>query len=150
MLLSPVRRPLYAKLSTPKSLTITPEKVDSMNAYLHEISTNERADIIWSFAAMTEEHEMAYSEDGTHLAENVASRQADILLNARCNWINARSGGYPYNRTCCSNYRPSNWTQRSISLVCFILLPLIRLATTTSKDILDLSEDSSVTLLNTV
>ena len=133
MLLSPVLEPLHEKLLAPNSLTITPTKVDKMNSYLREVSTTERAEIAWSFAAMTKDHKEAYLGDGLHLVDSVASRQADVFLNSHCNFGTALSGRYPFNRTCCSSYSPLIWTEIVLLLVIIILLPLIKMIATTGR-----------------
>lgn len=45
----------------------------------------------------------AYGSSGLHILDSIPDRQADILLNKRCN-LGAAKIGFPYNRTCCSLY----------------------------------------------
>ncbi|KAF7547151.1 hypothetical protein G7046_g9096 [Stylonectria norvegica] len=44
------------------------------------------------------------TETGYHVIDSVAETKANILLNLRCNAKLDRVKGYPYNRTCCTDY----------------------------------------------
>ncbi|QSZ34798.1 hypothetical protein DSL72_007656 [Monilinia vaccinii-corymbosi] len=126
LLLAPVQVPWYQALSPSREETITPEKIDQMNDYLQQISAHSEADIVWSFSLMTWGGRGEYEESGLHVVDNVAHRKADVLLNLRCN-ADAAERGYPYERTCCNNYRQPNVIQWFLLLVGTILLPLILL-----------------------
>ena len=107
LFLAPVQSPWYEKLSPARAATLTRDKVDSMNDYLQQLSTFEAVEIVWSFSSMLFGQKAAYREDGIHVNEKVAAKQADILLNLRCNAHSASraSRAYPYDGTCCSEYR---------------------------------------------
>ncbi|KAJ8065732.1 hypothetical protein OCU04_006402 [Sclerotinia nivalis] len=124
LLLAPVQVPWYQALSPSREETITPEKIDQMNDYLQQVSAHSEADIVWSFSLMTWAGRGEYEESGLHVVDNVAHRKADVLLNLRCN-ADAAERGYPYERTCCNNYRQPNFIQWLIILVGMILLPII-------------------------
>lgn len=125
LLLAPVQVPLYESLSPSRAASIVPEKIKPMNEYLQQLSVHQGADVIWSFSRMTNREKFAYEESGLHVVENVANRKADVLLNLRCNADAANHGGYPFDRTCCSNYSRPGWVQWAVLVTGFGLLPLI-------------------------
>ncbi|ORY13371.1 10 TM acyl transferase domain found in Cas1p-domain-containing protein [Clohesyomyces aquaticus] len=108
---APVLEPQYEKLSPSRATTIIPEKITEMNAYLEQLSLHSGLKVLWSYANMTKSYPKAYGESGLHVIDNVAGRMAEVLLNARCNAKAAYQDGYPFDRTCCTNYRPINWVQ---------------------------------------
>jgi len=127
LLLAPVQVPLYESLSPSRAASIVPEKIKGMNAYLRQLSAYQGADVVWSYSRMTWREKLAYEESGLHVVENVANRKADVLLNLRCNAEASASGVYPFDRTCCSNYRQLGWVQW-VALVCGLgLVPLATL-----------------------
>ncbi|RDW84601.1 putative cas1-containing protein [Coleophoma cylindrospora] len=103
LLMAPIQVPWYQWLSPSREATITPEKIDLMNDYLQQASAYSSADVVWSYSLMTWSGQGEYEESGLHVVDNVARSKADVLLNLRCN-ADAASKGYPYNRTCCTNY----------------------------------------------
>jgi N-acetylneuraminate 9-O-acetyltransferase len=122
LLLAPVQVPRYQALSPSREETITPQKIDLMNDYLHQVSAYTNADVVWSYSSMTGVGRGAYGESGLHVIDNVAHRRADVLLNLRCNGVSAMRG-YPFNRTCCSSYKRPNKIQRMILLGGILVLP---------------------------
>ena len=124
ILLAPVQVPWYQALSPSREETITPEKIDEMNDYLQQVSAHSSADVVWSYSLMTFEGRAAYEESGLHVVDNIAHRKADVLLNLRCN-ADAASKGYPFNRTCCSNYKQPGSAQWIILLAGMFLLPAL-------------------------
>ncbi|KAL9111730.1 MAG: hypothetical protein Q9187_007875, partial [Circinaria calcarea] len=125
LLLAPVQVPLYDALSPSRSTTLTPTKINQMNSYLHQLSADHRAEIIWSYSLMNWQRKRAYEESGLHVVGSVASRQADVLLNLRCNALAASSGQYPFDRTCCSNYNRPGLVQWAMLLLGLGILPFI-------------------------
>ncbi|KAI9795521.1 MAG: hypothetical protein M1833_006992 [Piccolia ochrophora] len=113
LLLAPVQIPWYDKLSPARAKTITRDKINPMNDYLQQLSAHQSVDVVWSFARMTWQRESAYEESGLHVIDKVADQRADVLLNLKCNAHAAgpHGTGYPYDRTCCSNYRRPGWVQ---------------------------------------
>ncbi|SCO81672.1 uncharacterized protein FRV6_05885 [Fusarium oxysporum] len=51
------------------------------------------------------------TQTGFHVIDTVAEIKANILLNARCNAKLDRMNGYPYTRTCCTDYGSRPWVQ---------------------------------------
>ncbi|KAH8658851.1 10 TM acyl transferase domain found in Cas1p-domain-containing protein [Tricladium varicosporioides] len=124
LLFAPVQVPDYEFLSPAREETIIPEKIDQMNDYLQQVSAHSFADVIWSYSLMTWRRHSAYEESGLHVVENVAHRKADVLLNLRCN-ANSANVGYPFDKTCCSNYRILNTTQWTILVMGMLILPIL-------------------------
>ncbi len=113
LLLAPVQGPRYESLS-PERSKITRDKVDRMNEYLRQLSALQGVDVVWSFDLMLHRQQSALDNSGIHVVDSVANKRADVLLNLRCNAEGEGRGGlvYPYDRTCCSNYRrpgPVQW-----------------------------------------
>jgi hypothetical protein len=123
LLLAPVQVPRYQSLSPSREETITPEKIDQMNDYLQQVSAHSKADVVWSYSLMTWAGRGEYEESGLHVVDNVAHRKADVLLNLRCNADSAHKG-YPFNRTCCSNYKQPGSAQLLILLTGMLALPM--------------------------
>jgi hypothetical protein len=126
LLLAPVQVPRYQSLSPSREETITPAKIDQMNDYLQQVSAYSEADVVWSYSLMTWSGGDEYEESGLHVVENVAHRKADVLLNLRCNAASA-SKGYPFDRTCCSNYTQPAGIQWIFILVGMLALPMLSL-----------------------
>ena len=125
LLLTPVQSPWYESLSPPRSETITRDKVDTMNEYLQQLSAFQDVDVIWSYSLMIYQQPDAYDETGIHVMDSVAAKKADILLNLRCNAETAAKDNqrYPFNKTCCSNYRYPGWVQWIILFAGLLVLP---------------------------
>ena len=128
---APVPVPAYDSLSHARAETITPEKVDTMNSYLHKVSIESQLPVAWSFTSMTAKERRAYASDGLHVTEQVASSMADVLFNARCNLVlrQSQAKAYPMDKTCCNGYEPPNWVQAMILNLSMGLLPLLTLVT---------------------
>ncbi|KAF4635344.1 hypothetical protein G7Y89_g2769 [Cudoniella acicularis] len=125
LLLAPVQVPWYESLSSSGEETVTPGKIDQMNDYLQQVSANSYADVIWSYSLMSWAGHGTYEESGMHVIDSVAHRKADIILNLRCN-ADATKHGYPFDRTCCTNYVPLKATQWAILFVGMMVLPILR------------------------
>jgi len=128
---APVPVLAYEALSLPRAETITPEKVDTMNLHLQQVSLELQIPVAWSFNLMTAKQETAYQSDGLHVTQDVAASMADVLLSARCNDVLRRSQTrrYPLDKTCCNNYDAPNWTQSLILNASIGLLPFLVLVT---------------------
>lgn len=133
LLFAPVQVPLYESLSPSRAASIVSEKIKPMNDYLQQLSVYQGADVVWSYSLMTRREKFAYEESGLHVVENVANRKADVLLNLRCNAEAANSGRYPFDRTCCSNYRRPGWVQWAVLVAGLGLLPLVTMITSKGR-----------------
>ncbi|KAI9758930.1 MAG: hypothetical protein M4579_002741 [Chaenotheca gracillima] len=127
LLFAPVMVPWYESLSPSRQGSITPEKIDNMNDYLQQLSAFQGADVVWSYSLMNTDLQPTYQESGIHVIESVAARKADVLLNLRCNAQAAGpyGEGFPYDRTCCTNYRHPGWVQTSGLLMGLVILPAL-------------------------
>ncbi|KAL2074338.1 hypothetical protein VTL71DRAFT_8116 [Oculimacula yallundae] len=124
LLLAPIQVPRYEALSPSRVETMTPEKIDQMNDYVQQVSAHARADVVWSYSLMTWDGDSPYEESGLHVVENVANAKAEVLLNLRCN-ADAAAKGFPFDRTCCSNYTQPGSAQWSLILSGMLILPTI-------------------------
>lgn len=97
-----------------------------MNDYLQQASMHAKADVVWSYSLMTWGSKSAYEESGLHVVNNVANRKVDVLLNLRCN-ADAMSGGYPFDRTCCNNYKQPSVAQWFVIVIGMLILPALLL-----------------------
>ena len=134
--LAPILTPLYDSLSPARAHSLTPARIDAMNAHLQRLFHGRKVPIAWSFASMTAKDARSHQPDGLHVIESAASRMADVLLNIRCNAVLRKESikSYPMDKTCCNSYQQPNWTQAFILNTSVGLLPLLVLfAPTTSR-----------------
>lgn len=122
--IAPVRVPQYRSLSPDRAATLAQNKINPMNDYLQHLYTDHGLPVMWSFSAMTSEP-LAFQQDGLHVVHSVATLQADILLNLRCNAKLSSRGSYPMDKTCCSAYTQPNWIQQTFLMCSLGLLPLV-------------------------
>ncbi|KAF1947431.1 Cas1p-domain-containing protein [Clathrospora elynae] len=118
---APVFEPLYDRLSPSREVTITPHKIQAMNKYIAEQSPY-GLNVPWAFRNMTKYWPELVGDSGMHVNVLVANKMADLILNFRCNAKTDREDGFPFNKTCCSAYRRTNWVQ---ILVAFLFLPAL-------------------------
>lgn len=125
--IAPIQIPHYNALSQERARTITPARVKPMFQCLQQISVRQDIAVAWSFPYMTWREPLAYDKDGLHVNGAVASKMADVLLNARCNAVLRQSNakGYPMDKTCCNKYQRPHWTQSVILIVSLGLLPVL-------------------------
>jgi N-acetylneuraminate 9-O-acetyltransferase len=117
VLFAPVSEPIQAKIAEVdpvRAAKLTPEKVRAMNDYLRDVASRDDIEILWSYDMMIRQHHAAY-EDGLHVVEDIADRQADIFLNMRCN-SEPSLDHHPFDRTCC-NLPPSLKQEQQILIV---------------------------------
>ncbi|CUS09481.1 unnamed protein product [Tuber aestivum] len=122
LLLSPVLVPQYDWLTDDRRETITPDKIDSMNAYLKQLSAFQGVDVFWAFDEMIRNLPQAYQSSGIHIKEEAAAKRAEALLNLRCNGEITR---FPYDGTCCNKYHPPNYIQWLALVFVLAILPAI-------------------------
>lgn len=121
IIFSPVQPPYYDRLDQEHVETILPQKVNAMNTHLTELATIHNLDLVSSFLDMTVGIPEAYQPNGLHVTDAIADRQAEIIINMRCN---ARDKGYPYSGTCCYDY-PYDYAQLFMFLVGLIGLLML-------------------------
>ncbi|SPO02816.1 uncharacterized protein DNG_05491 [Cephalotrichum gorgonifer] len=81
----PVPVPHYKRLTPARKETITPDKINAMNAYLRALPDAAQAHIPWVFVDMVEGIPPAYNEDGIHVGRDVRERAMSVILNEHCN-----------------------------------------------------------------
>lgn len=123
LLLSPVTVPAWAKLSGNRKATITPQKITAMNQYLQQLSDFQGIDVIRSWQRMTYNLPQTMESSGIHVVESIVAKQADALLNLRCNAVTATK--YPLDNTCCNRYQAPNYIQWLGLLFVLAILPAI-------------------------
>ncbi|KAL9051138.1 MAG: hypothetical protein Q9162_006210 [Coniocarpon cinnabarinum] len=118
----PVQPPYYDRLDKGHKPTMTPEKVNSMNAYLNEVALSHDISYLSSSLAMVEESgPAAYEPKGLHVMPQVADKQAEVILNLRCNALDRE---YPYDGTCCFQYH-MEWAQLALLGAGLVLLAVV-------------------------
>ncbi|PWW71731.1 Cas1p-domain-containing protein [Tuber magnatum] len=122
LLLSPVLVPQYEWLTDDRRETITPDKIDAMNAYLKQLSAFQGVDVFWAFDEMVRNLPQAYQNSGIHIKEEAAAKRAEALLNLRCNGEITR---FPFDGTCCNKYHPPNYVQWLALVFVLAVLPAI-------------------------
>lgn len=101
VIFAPVPLPIQSELDPTRAATLTPENMQAMNDYLRSAVKQANVEVLWSYSLMTWQRPSAHEGNGIHVVENVAERQADILLNMRCN-SEPSLQQYPFDKTCCN------------------------------------------------
>lgn len=97
----PVQPPLYERLDASHKASLRESDIDAMNKYMKDLPTIYGVDVLLSFLDMVDDEPGAYQANGLHVLNSVADKQAEVILNLRCNQ------GYPdytYSGTCCYDY----------------------------------------------
>ncbi|KAI1811144.1 Cas1p-domain-containing protein [Poronia punctata] len=121
ILLTPVQEPAYSALSSKRTETITPERVDKMNDYLSHLPSNQTSHVVWAFNRMTDDTDGVFENDGLHTEDTVADRKIDIVLNSHCNnpaVLHDRS----FKGTCCVDEPPNYLFNVVLICLCAVLL----------------------------
>ncbi|KPM44995.1 hypothetical protein AK830_g1514 [Neonectria ditissima] len=81
-------------------------RVKKMQQWLHEEATDLNFPIAWAIRNLMTQNKTFVDPKGTgfHAIDIVAETKANIYLNLRCNAKLDRLKGYPYERTCCTDY----------------------------------------------
>lgn len=110
-LILPVQPPHYDSLDQDHRIFMKPELIDSMNNYMRDLSMEHDIDVPTSYLHMYEGlPATAYEPTGRHLIHSISDKQAELILNVKCN---DEQSQYPYSATCCLEYR-MNWMQLTI------------------------------------
>jgi N-acetylneuraminate 9-O-acetyltransferase len=102
LLFAPVLMPSYEKISAERAEEIRPEKIFELNNYLRDLEQSRAVNVLWAYSEMVAGHEEAFEDTGIHVNEDVAGKQADVLLNLRCN-SSPQLQRYPHDKTCCGS-----------------------------------------------
>lgn len=124
VLFMPVQPPFYDRLDAEHKTTIAQTEVDQMNKYLDDLTTIHDIKVLKSFLRMTHDIPAAYKENGLHAIDGIADKQAETLLNYKCNNFDH---DYPYAGTCCYEYR-MDLSQIIVIAVGFVALALFGFA----------------------
>ncbi|ERF70899.1 hypothetical protein EPUS_02421 [Endocarpon pusillum Z07020] len=116
VLFAPVAPPIHSQLDPMRAARFTSENIQAMNNYLRDAVIRDGIEVLWSYSLMTWQQPSAYEEDGYHIVENVADKQADIFLNVRCN-SEPSLEHYPFDKTCCNVQPPINLEQQVLIFV---------------------------------
>ena len=93
---------------------------------LRDETENFNFDIAWSFLDLVEGQIGTIVDPtgtGWHVTDKIREVKANIMLNLRCNAKLDRLNGYPYTRTCCTDYGNKTTTQMG-----FVILGVMYLA----------------------
>jgi hypothetical protein len=123
LLFIPVLSPDYDMLDEDRNATLTPERLSTLNIYLLQPSVRKDIEILWSFSSMLQPRVLVYEENGIHLLLDVVKKQADIILNLRCNAVAALQH-YPFDKTCCTNTVPYNMVQAIMLVLALLAISL--------------------------
>lgn len=131
--IAPVAPPYYNQL--PPSRTgpkgVHKGEVEAIDRYIYSQEHKHNLRLLRAFPQLSiNQPEAIVDKTGTgfHVINSVAEIKANILLNLRCNAKMDRKSGYPYTRTCCTDYGGRSWIQvvglaalalYAIACVCF-------------------------------
>ncbi|KAF7552217.1 hypothetical protein G7Z17_g4464 [Cylindrodendrum hubeiense] len=82
-------------------------EVEAQDVYLREAEAERNFRLLGSFPELSRDQPEAMVDrtiTGFHVIDSVAEIKAQILLNLRCNAKLDKLEGYPYNKTCCTDY----------------------------------------------
>lgn len=100
---------------------VAPETILALQDWLAGHSDENRLPLLRSFPALLNGEAGAIADPentGFHVIDSVADVKANILLNARCNAKLDQTNGYPYDRTCCTDYGTSSPLQLLVLGLC--------------------------------
>lgn len=138
---APPAGPVYANLSDEGKMhdhAYKREKVKELQGTVREASIANTIGMwpVWAIPRMVENDPASFvdpKETGFHVIDSVAEAKANILLNMRCNAKLDRIKGYPFTRTCCTDYGNKPFVQRAL-----VFLGMIYLAACLVGETLDL------------
>lgn len=114
--IAPVAPPFYENL--PESRTrpegIHEGEVEAIDKYLFDAEAQRNLRLLRAFPELSRNQPGAMvdlHDTGFHIIDSVAEIKANILLNLRCNAKLDKLSGYPYDRTCCSDYGSRSFAQ---------------------------------------
>jgi hypothetical protein len=117
--------------------------VFGLQKWLHDTQEEWNFPLSWAFPELImQDNKTIVDPEGTgyHVIDIVAETKANILLNLRCNAKLDRMRGYPYNRTCCTDYGVKPLVQLVLVhiglayLLACVILEIFTLATSRRDD----------------
>ncbi|KAF7539471.1 hypothetical protein G7Z17_g12414 [Cylindrodendrum hubeiense] len=101
-------------------------RMNELQAWLRQTADDLNVSLAWAIPRLALGQNKTFIDPtgtGYHAIEIVAETKANIYLNLRCNAKLDRLNGYPYNRTCCTDY--GHGSQVQLTLVALGLLYLV-------------------------
>ncbi|KAF4978628.1 hypothetical protein FZEAL_5031 [Fusarium zealandicum] len=115
MFLAPVAPPFYDEMPDYRKTGVAsnPGEIEAIDEFLETVEEDSGINMLWSYPALSHEQMgvMQDLENGFHVIDSVSETKAQILLNLRCNAKVDTQNGYPYDRTCCTDYGHKSFIQ---------------------------------------
>ncbi|EKJ68771.1 hypothetical protein FPSE_11039 [Fusarium pseudograminearum CS3096] len=114
--IAPVAPPFYAQMPAARTgpKGVHRGEVEAIDAYTYSQEKDHNLRLLRAFPQLSHHQPEAIVDKtgtGFHVIDSVAEIKANILLNLRCNAKMDRRSGYPYTRTCCTDYGGRSWVQ---------------------------------------
>ncbi|RGP79036.1 o-acetyltransferase cas1 [Fusarium longipes] len=114
--IAPVAPPFYEQMAARRTGPngIQKGEVEAIDAYTYSQEKEQNLRLLRAFPQLSLNQPGAIVDKkgtGFHVIDSVAEIKANILLNLRCNAKLDRKVGYPYSRTCCTDYGGRSWMQ---------------------------------------
>ncbi|RUP25192.1 hypothetical protein BC936DRAFT_138855 [Jimgerdemannia flammicorona] len=119
IVLAPVETPKYTLLNSTRRSRLSPSNIEAMNDYLFRYKDEVFIPFAWNRMV---EQSPSLTDDGLHFADIIATKQADILLNFKCNDQLPKQA--PMGTTCCYTYPQTRWYQNAVFLFFLAWVPL--------------------------
>ncbi|KAK7423861.1 hypothetical protein QQZ08_008905 [Neonectria magnoliae] len=113
---APIAAPFYEDLPPERTGPhgIHEGEVEAIDAYLVKAESQRNFRLLNAFPELSRNQPEAMvdrTQTGFHVIDSVAEVKANILLNLRCNAKLDQLQGYPYNKTCCTDYGSPTFIQ---------------------------------------
>ncbi|KAF7555149.1 hypothetical protein G7Z17_g2345 [Cylindrodendrum hubeiense] len=135
--LAPVAVPFYEDMPEDRKTGVAsnPGEIEAIDEFLRDVEEESGINMLWSYPALSRDQKgvMESLANGFHVINSVAEAKAQILLNLRCNAKLDTQSGFPYNRTCCTDYG-----QRSFVQLIILALGIIYVGATAGSEIIAL------------
>ncbi|KAM0205808.1 hypothetical protein ACHAQI_008811 [Fusarium lateritium] len=127
--IAPVAPPYYDELPARRTTAkgIHRGEIEAIDEIMYDREDKQNLRLLRAFPQLSVNQPEAIvdrTETGLHAIDSVAEMKAQILLNLRCNAKLDRTAGYPFNRTCCTDYGGKPWVQLAIISVVAIYAAL--------------------------
>ncbi|EAU93150.2 O-acetyltransferase [Coprinopsis cinerea okayama7 len=126
----PVEELVPSKLSEERAKTMHPSDIDAMNSDLYHrvarlspIFTQHDSFQVHLPLVFNDMLDPSATEDGIHYSDPLVKKQAEILLNLRCNDVLPKK--FPFNKTCCNSYPWPNYVHSFLLFAIIVSAPLI-------------------------
>ncbi|KAF4985311.1 hypothetical protein FDECE_16659 [Fusarium decemcellulare] len=121
---APIAPPFYDEMPDYRKTGIAsnPGEIEAIDEFLETAENKTGIPMLWSYPALSR-GQMGVIQDlenGFHVIDSVAELKAQILLNLRCNAKTDAEQGYPYDRTCCTDYGQKSFVQLALLLLAVV------------------------------